>query len=81
MTSWLAGLDAGLLQLRAGFVPLRGVEHGEHPATGSANLTPAVGRMEQDIARLEEVVAKWAATARPLVSAALAGGKPALAVL
>jgi hypothetical protein len=32
--------------------------------------------MEQDISRLDEVVAKWAATARPLVSAALAGGKP-----
>ena len=29
--------------------------------------------MEQDIARLDEVVAKWAATARPLVSAAAAG--------
>lgn len=35
--------------------------------------------MEQDIVRLDEVVAKWAATARPLVSAALAGGKPLLA--
>jgi FMN reductase len=35
--------------------------------------------MEQDIARLDEVVATWAATARPLVSAALACGKPLLA--
>jgi FMN reductase len=35
--------------------------------------------MEQDISRLDEVVAKWAATARPLVSAALADGKPLLA--
>jgi FMN reductase len=34
--------------------------------------------LEPDIARLPEVVAKWAATARPLVSAALAGGKPLL---
>jgi FMN reductase len=35
--------------------------------------------MEQEIARLDEVVAKWAATARPLVSAALAGARPLLA--
>jgi FMN reductase len=31
--------------------------------------------MEPDIARLPEVVAKWAATARPLISAALASSK------
>jgi len=33
--------------------------------------------MEQDIARLPEVVAKWAATARPLISTALFTGKAA----